>query len=79
MIKATAEQKRRWRRGWGFLRRRFGAIAGLSIICLFYAVAVFADFLAPYHYDNPITGRPTPVPPLRPWVASQAGPPNATR
>ena len=50
MIKATAEQERRWRRGWGFLRQRFGAVAGLSIVCLFYAVAIFADFLAPYDY-----------------------------
>jgi peptide/nickel transport system permease protein len=46
MMKST-EQKRR---GWSSLRRRFGFIIGSSIICLFYGVAIFADFLAPYDY-----------------------------
>lgn len=44
------EKNPSWRRGWGFVRRRAGFVAGLSIICLFYAVAIFADFLAPYDY-----------------------------
>jgi peptide/nickel transport system permease protein len=43
-------KKRRWRRTLSFARRRFALIAGLSIVCLFYVVAIFADFLAPYDY-----------------------------
>ena len=44
------KQKRRWGRGRRVVRRRFAAFAGLSIVCLFYAAAIFADFLAPYDY-----------------------------
>lgn len=44
------EQKRRPGRAWSVVRRRFVPVAGLSIVCLFYAAAIFADFLAPYDY-----------------------------
>ena len=37
-------------RGFAFVRRRKSFVAGLSIVTIFYAVAVFADFLAPYDY-----------------------------
>ncbi len=40
----------RLRRGLRFVRRRKRFVAGLSIIIFFYAVAIFADFLAPYDY-----------------------------
>ena len=37
-------------RGLKFVRRRKRFAAGLAIVAAFYAVAVFADFLAPYDY-----------------------------
>lgn len=40
----------RWRSAGGRLRRRAKFLAGLSIVVVFYAVAVFADFLAPEDY-----------------------------
>jgi peptide/nickel transport system permease protein len=40
----------RVRRGLGFVRRRKRFVAGLAIVSFFYAVAIFADFLAPYDY-----------------------------
>jgi peptide/nickel transport system permease protein len=38
------------KRGLKFVRRRKRFAAGISIIVFFYAVAIFADFLAPYDY-----------------------------
>lgn len=40
----------RVRRSLKFARRRWKLVAGLSIVGLFYALAVFADFLAPADY-----------------------------
>ena len=40
----------RLRRGLRTLRKRKRFVAGLSIVIFFYAVALFADFLAPYDY-----------------------------
>src|SRR5690625_1236396 len=37
-------------RGLKFVRRRKRFVAGLAILLFFYAVAIFADFLAPYDY-----------------------------
>jgi peptide/nickel transport system permease protein len=42
----------RLRRALFFARRRPKFIAGLGLICLFYLVALFADFLAPYDYRS---------------------------
>src|SRR5918911_2338274 len=46
----TVEKRRPWRRSPKLVRRRSGFVAGLTIVCLFYAIAIFADFLAPYDY-----------------------------
>ncbi len=55
----TADAKREMRRScWrerlrvraGFVRRRLRLFAGALIVACFYAVALFADFLAPYDY-----------------------------
>jgi peptide/nickel transport system permease protein len=40
----------RLKRSLKFVRRRKRFVAGLAIIIFFYAVAIFADFLAPYDY-----------------------------
>lgn len=37
-------------RGLRFVRRRKRFVAGLTLIIIFYVVAIFADFLAPYDY-----------------------------
>ena len=49
-----------WRR---FRKNRMGVIAG-AILILFYALAIGADFFAPYHY-NEINMRLRHVPPQR--------------
>jgi peptide/nickel transport system permease protein len=46
------------RRSLSYVRRRKSFVAGLSIVTLFYAVAIFADFLAPYDYRLQMRGEP---------------------
>jgi peptide/nickel transport system permease protein len=41
-----------WRSSWRTFRRHKTAMAGLVVLGLLYVMAVFADFIAPYHYDN---------------------------
>lgn len=48
--RAERELHTRLRSGARAVRRRAGFYAGLSIVCLFYATAIFADLLAPYDY-----------------------------
>jgi peptide/nickel transport system permease protein len=54
-----------WRLGLRRLRRHRLAMAALYVLVVLYALMVFADFLAPYHYDNESRSRsyspPTPV------------------
>ncbi len=55
------------------LRRHRLALAGGLILCVFYAVSIFADFVAPYNYDDEARENsfnpPTPVH----WVDSSGG------
>jgi peptide/nickel transport system permease protein len=48
--------------GRGFVRRRKKFIAGLGIVFFFYAVAIFADFLAPYDYRSQLRSEPMSPP-----------------
>src|SRR5688572_26569284 len=41
-----------WRSSWRTFRRHKTAMVGLVVLALLYLMAIFADFLAPYHYDN---------------------------
>jgi len=41
-----------WRMGWRRLRRHRLAMVALYTLVVLYVVMLFADFLAPYHYDN---------------------------
>jgi peptide/nickel transport system permease protein len=52
----------RFRRGVGFVRRRKKFVAGLSVVIFFYAVAIFADFLAPYDYRSQLRNEPMSPP-----------------
>src|ERR1044071_5162912 len=52
----------RFRRGLKFVRRRKKFVAGLLLVIFFYAVAVFADFLAPYDYRSQLRGEPMSPP-----------------
>jgi peptide/nickel transport system permease protein len=54
--------KTRFRRGLKFIRRRKKFVAGLFLVTLFYAVAIFADFLAPYDYRSQLRGEPMSPP-----------------
>jgi peptide/nickel transport system permease protein len=60
----TREEKRHrgLRRGLNFVRRRKKFVAGLSVVIFFYAVALFADFLAPYDYRSQSRGEPMSPP-----------------
>jgi peptide/nickel transport system permease protein len=60
----TRERTRetRFRRGLKFVRRRKKFIAGLLLVIFFYAVAIFADFLAPYDYRSQLRGEPMSPP-----------------
>lgn len=60
----TDEKSRRGRvrRGLSFVRRRKKFVAGLSIVIFFYAVAIFADFLAPYDYRSQLRSEPMSPP-----------------
>jgi peptide/nickel transport system permease protein len=49
-------------RGLKYVRRRRKFVAGLSIVLFFYAVAVFADFFAPYDYRSQLRGEPMSPP-----------------
>jgi peptide/nickel transport system permease protein len=44
------------------LRRRARLFVGLTILCLFYLTAIFADFLAPYDYRTQSRGEPLAPP-----------------
>jgi peptide/nickel transport system permease protein len=63
--KAAEKKRRRWQHGSHFVRQRFGLVAGLSIVCFFYAMVIFADFLAPYDYRaqtrRELLAPPTPI------------------
>ena len=50
------------RRGVGFVRRRKKFVAGLAVVIFFYAVAIFADFLAPYDYRSQLRNEPMSPP-----------------
>lgn len=52
----------RWRRTARYARRRKSFVAGLCIVVLFYAVAIFADFLAPYDYRLQTRNEPAAPP-----------------
>jgi peptide/nickel transport system permease protein len=52
----------RFRRGLKFVRRRKKFVTGLLIVLFFYAVAIFADFLAPYDYRSQLRGEPMSPP-----------------
>ena len=60
-----AERRSLFRRLLALSRRRPKLVAGFAIIALFYLVAVFADFLAPYDYRSQsrreLLAPPTPV------------------
>jgi peptide/nickel transport system permease protein len=49
-VDETPAKLSRWRRTLVYTRRRKSFVAGLFIVSLFYGVAIFADFLAPYDY-----------------------------
>jgi peptide/nickel transport system permease protein len=49
---ALEERPERFRRALGLARRRPKLLLGLSLVCLFYLAALFADFLAPYDYRS---------------------------
>jgi peptide/nickel transport system permease protein len=52
----------RWRRGLRFIQSRKRFAAGLVIVVLFYLVALFADFLAPYDYRSQLRSEPMAPP-----------------
>ncbi len=60
----TREEKResRFVRVLRFVRRRKKFVAGLCLVVFFYAVAIFADFLAPYDYRSQLRGEPMSPP-----------------
>jgi peptide/nickel transport system permease protein len=49
-------------RGLKLMRRRKKFYAGLSVVIFFYAVALFADFLAPYDYRSQLRSEPMSPP-----------------
>jgi peptide/nickel transport system permease protein len=63
----------RFRRGISFVRRRKRFVAGLSIVITFYAVALFADFLAPYDYRTQFRAEPGAPPNEIHFVDEQGG------
>lgn len=48
----------RTKRGLKFIRRRKRFVAGICLVGLFYLIAIFADFLAPYDYRSQLRGEP---------------------
>lgn len=56
------KRERRFRHGLRFVRRRKKFVAGLIIVVFFYAVAIFADFLAPYDYRSQVRAEPMSPP-----------------
>jgi len=46
------KQKSELEKGLAKLKRHKPAMAGLAILVVLYAVCLFAEFIAPYHYDN---------------------------
>ena len=56
------DEPSRFVRGRRFIRRRKKFVAGLCLVIFFYAVAVFADFLAPYDYRSQLRGEPMSPP-----------------
>lgn len=48
----------RTKRGFQFVRRRKKFVAGLILVVLFYLIAIFADFLAPYDYRSQLRVEP---------------------
>jgi peptide/nickel transport system permease protein len=63
-VAEAQEGKRRGRigRGLSLVRRRKKFYAGLSVVIFFYAVALFADFLAPYDYRSQLRSEPMSPP-----------------
>ncbi|MDT4952735.1 MAG: peptide/nickel transport system permease protein [Acidobacteriota bacterium] len=63
-VAEAQEEKRRGRigRGLSLVRRRKKFYAGLSVVIFFYAVALFADFLAPYDYRSQLRSEPMSPP-----------------
>ncbi|MDT5059713.1 MAG: peptide/nickel transport system permease protein [Acidobacteriota bacterium] len=63
-VAEAQEGKRRGRirRGLNLVRRRKKFYAGLSVVIFFYAVALFADFLAPYDYRSQLRSEPMSPP-----------------
>jgi len=55
-------------RKWKKLRRNKLAIAGLVLLLLFYAAALLADFIAPYHFDNEARDRSFEPPTTLHWI-----------
>ena len=51
-----------WRRALSFVRRRKKFSTGLTIVVVFYLVALFADFLAPYDYRSQLRSEPLAPP-----------------
>ncbi|HEX8708902.1 MAG TPA: ABC transporter permease [Pyrinomonadaceae bacterium] len=71
----TSPEKRRtlWRRWRRAARRRGKLFAGILIVSLFYAVALFADFLAPYDYRAQSRREPMAAPSIVHWRDAQGG------
>jgi peptide/nickel transport system permease protein len=60
---AQGEKRRgRLQRGVSFVRGRKKFVAGLCVVIFFYAVAIFADFLAPYDYRSQLRNEPMSPP-----------------
>ncbi len=68
---ATPRKPARSRRAVRFVRRRKSFVAGLSIVTLFYVVAIFADFLAPYDYRLQTRSEPAAPPSLIHFVDAE--------
>lgn len=49
---ATAKKRSPWKTVWKSLKRNKAAMVGLFIILLLIVVAIFADFIAPFGYDD---------------------------
>ena len=61
-----------WRLAVRALRRHRLAMAGLKVLLVMYIITIFADFLAPYHYDDQRRDH-VYHPPVRPRFFDQQG------